>query len=302
MLSPLLNRCCNRLQSIGRRCLSNEAMGRFSCLNVTEDKPFVYHVQLNRPDKMNALNKTLWGEIGQVFEELGKDPDCRVVVLSGNGKVFCSGIDLTDLAALANIVQSDEDAARKAYALYPVITHYQNAFMQILKCTKPVLAAIHGPCVGGATNMITFTDVRYATSDAWFQVKETQLGLCADVGVLQLLPKLIGNQGLVRELCFTGRKFDSKEAEQHGLVSKVFDDKETMMTSIMSLAESIAKLSPVAVQGTKVHLNYAQDHTVQESLDYAARWNMLMLQSEDLLKAAMSMMTKSKEPPKFSKL
>ena len=118
------------------------------------------------------------------------------------------------------------------------------------QCPKPVIAAIHGACVGGATSMVTFADIRYCTNDAWFQVKETALGLAADVGAIQRLPKIIGNQSLARELCLTARKFDANEAIDCGFVNKTFDDKETMMAACIEMAEMIAGMSPVAVQGT----------------------------------------------------
>jgi len=286
----------------GRRSLSTEAIESFKYLKIVEAKPFVYNVQMDREKKLNALNKQLWSELGQAFNVLGKDPDCRVIVLSGNGKSFCSGIDLKDLMALGNVINSDEDTARKSLKLFQIVKDFQNWFMEMEKCPKPVIAAIHGACVGGGTNMVTFADIRYCTNDAWFQVKEAALGLAADVGALQRLPKIIGNQSLARELCLTARKFDSKEAERCGFVNKVFEDKESMMSSCLEMADTMAKMSPVAVQGTKVNLNYARDHSVQDGLDFIAHWNMSMLQSEDLMKAAVALISKDDEPPEFSKL
>jgi len=285
-----------------QRQLSTEAIASFKHLKIIEVKPFVYNVQMNREKKLNALNKQLWSEIGLAFNTLGKDPDCRVIILSGNGKAFCSGIDLKDLMDVGNIINSDEDTARKSLKLFNIVKDYQNWFMEMEKCPKPVVAAIHGVCVGGGTNMCTFADIRYCTNDAWFQVKEAALGLAADVGALQRLPKIIGNQSLARELCLTARKFDSKEANQCGFVNQVFEDKESMMKSCVQMAEKIAEMSPVAVQGTKINLNYARDHSVQDGLDFIAHWNMSMLQSEDLMKAAVALISKDDEPPEFSKL
>jgi len=272
-------------------------------LIVEKVRPFVYNVQLNRPNKMNALNKPLWGEIGNVFEVLGEDPDCRSIVLSGNGKMFCSGIDLSTLGEMATVTQDDEtDIARKATKFYKIIRKFQNHHMEIEKCPKPVIAAIHNACIGGGTNMVAFADIRLCTKDAWFQVKEAALGLAADVGALQQLPKVIGSQGLARELCLTARKFHCDEAKETGFVNRVFEDKEEMMNCAIEMAEMIAQMSPVAVQGTKLSLNYSRDHSVEEGLEHIARNNMTMLQSEDLMKAAMSHLTKSEEPPEFDKL
>ena len=276
--------------------------GNWKSLVVEEVKPFVYNVQLNRPKKMNALNNELWGEIGSVFRELDTDRDCRAIVLSGNGKMFCAGLDLTTLMQMGQAAGEEDDVARKAKVYYEIIRRFQNYHMEIEKCQKPVICAIHNACIGGGTNMVAFADIRYCTKDAWFQVKEAELGLAADVGALQQLPKAIGSSSLARELCFTARRMFSDEAKESGFVNRVFEDKEEMMAAAIDLAESIAQMSPVAIQGTKVHLNYSRDHSVEEGLEYIARWNMTMLQSEDLIKAATKMMTKSEEPAEFSKL
>jgi len=137
-------------------------------------------------------------------------------------------------------------------------------------------------------------DIRYCTSDAWFQIKEVDIGLAADVGTLQRLPRIVGNESLVRELAFSSRKMPSDEAKDCGLVSRIFPDKPSMMQAATELATTIAKKSPVAVQGTKVHLVYSRDHPVEHGLQYQAIWNAAMLQSEDLLKAAMAQMNKTK--------
>merc|ERR1711894_858417 len=180
------------------------------------------------------------------------------------------------------------------------IMKYQESFNILETCTKPVIAAVHSGCVGGGIDMITACDIRYCTSDAWFQVKEVDVGLAADVGTLQRLPKVVGNDSLVRELCYTARKMYAQEALQFGLVSRIFENKEDMVKSAIELATDISSKSPVAVQGTKVNLVYSRDHSVREGLEYVAQWNMSMLQSEDLIKAAMASMQKQKA--KFSKL
>merc|ERR1712107_759878 len=165
---------------------------------------------------------------------------------------------------------------------------------------KPVIGAVHNACVGAGVDMITAMDVRLCTRDAWFCVKEVDMGLAADVGTLQRLPKVIGSQSLVNDLCFTARKMKSEEAERCGLVSRLYDDRESMMNSALELAKNIASKSPVAVQGTKVNLVYSREHSVQEGLRNMITWNMAMLQSEDVMKSAMAAMDKSSdEPPSF---
>jgi len=183
-------------------------------LNVTQAAPYVFNVELNRPNKMNALNKAMWEEVGEVFNKLDRDQDCRVVVLSAAGKMFSSGIDLSDLSQLASIVYSEDDIARKSMLMYQNIRHLQDLFTTIEKCKKPVIGAIHNACVGAGVDLITATDIRMCTADAWFCVKEVDMGLAADVGTLQRLPKVIGSQSLVNDLCHTARKMKSEEADE----------------------------------------------------------------------------------------
>lgn len=274
----------------------------FETLQVTQPKDFVFHVEMNRPKKMNAMTKTFWREIGQCFKQLGEDPDCRAVLLSGSGKVFTAGIDLADMSEIVELITSSDDIARKAKVMKSFVSRYQQSFNEIEKCPKPVIAAIHNACIGAGVDMISACDIRYCTKDAWFQIKEVDIGLAADVGTLQRLPKIIGNDSLVRELAYTVRKMFADEASQIGLVSRVCTDKDAMMAVALDTAAQIASKSPVAVQGTKIHLNYSRDHTVQEGLDSMAQWNMAMLLSEDLMKAAMASMDKSGKPAQFSKL
>lgn len=274
----------------------------YKALAVSVPRDHVYHVQLNRPDKLNALNKTLWREIGECFDKLADDPDCRAVVLSAAGKMFSSGIDFNDLAEIGGIVSSDDDVARKGRALHKLIIKYQESFTSMEKCPKPVIAAVHSACIGAGVDLICSADIRYSSSDAWFQVKEVDVGLAADVGTLQRLPKIIGNQSLVRELSFSGRKMLASEALECGFVSKIFEDNESLLSGALDMASTIASKSPVAVQATKMALVHARDHPVQEGLDFIRILNMSMLQSEDVKIAAMAQMSKGEIKATFSKL
>ncbi|XP_069692433.1 delta(3,5)-Delta(2,4)-dienoyl-CoA isomerase, mitochondrial [Periplaneta americana] len=281
--------------------LSTAAEGQFKTLNVTVPDPFVYHVELNRPKKMNAMDNTMWTEIGECFKGLGDNPDCRAIVLSGAGKIFCSGIDLFDAAQINSQLAEHDDIARKCKVMLSKIKHYQDSLSSLEKCPKPVISAIHSACIGGAVDLITVADIRLCTSDAWFQVKEVDIGMAADVGTLQRLPRVIGSESLARELAFTARKMMATEAKECGLVSRVFDDKESMLQGALEMAKEIASKSPLAVQGSKISMVYSKDHTIQEGLDHIRLWNMTMLQSEDFMNAAMAQATKS-PPPTFSKL
>lgn len=306
MFSRSLQRICGLQKlsasklSVGQRMKMSTAM-KFEHLSITVPKPFVYHVELNRPQKMNSLNAKLWSEIGECFNAIDIDPDCRVVILSGAGKLFCAGIDLMSMMELAPQLAEADDLARKMKILAPKIRMYQDSLSSLERCSKPVLAAVHSACIGAGVDMITAADMRYCTKDAYFQVKEVDIGMAADVGTLQRLPKIIGSESLVREICFTGRKVDSVEATSCGLITRVYEDKNSLLAAVVDIAEQIAAKSPVAVQGTKKSLVYARDHSVQEGLDQIALWNQFMLQSEDFATAAMGAATKQTDIT-FSKL
>ncbi|KAI9552512.1 hypothetical protein GHT06_022878 [Daphnia sinensis] len=275
---------------------------KFETLLVSTPREYVYHVEINRPQQFNAMNSAFWREMVECFQAISEDSDCRAVVLSANGKHFTAGLDLTDMGPLMETVLGDDDVARKFRTLQQFIKSYQLSFTSIEQCNKPVIAAVHGGCIGGGVDLITAADIRFCTQDAFFQIKEVDIGLAADVGTLQRLPKVIGSDSLVRELAYTARKMFADEAAQAGLVSRVLSDKQMMLKAALETASAIAHKSPVAVQGTKHNLNYARDHSIEEGLNYMVVWNATMLQSEDLRIAAMASMDRKGPPPAFSKL
>ncbi|GCB62003.1 delta(3,5)-Delta(2,4)-dienoyl-CoA isomerase, mitochondrial isoform X2 [Scyliorhinus torazame] len=274
----------------------------FETLRVSQARDSVLHVELNRPKKRNAMNKTLWREMVECFQRIAQDTDQRVVVVSGAGKMFTAGIDLLDMAGEVLQPQGD-DTARKAWHMRNTILQYQESFNVIEKCSKPVIAAVHGACIGGGIDLITACDIRLCSRDAWFQVKEVDIGMAADVGTLQRLPKVIGNASLVSELVYTARMMMADEALSCGLVSRLFEDKEAMLDGAFEMASEIASKSPVGVQGAKMNLIYSRDHSVKDGLNYIATWNMSMLQTDDLVKSAQAAMEKKspKDVP-YSKL
>jgi len=274
--------------------MSTGKLSHLKTLAVTVPQTNVYHVEINRPDKLNTINDQLWSEFSQCFDELSDTSDCRAIVLSGAGRLFCAGIDLKSFGKLAGDLADVDDISRKAKILQKYIKKYQYSFTSMEKCHKPVIGAVHNACIGAAINMISSVDIRYCTKDAYFQVKETALGMTADVGVLQRLPKIIGSQSLVNELCFTARKMHADEAMQNGFVSSVFPDKDSMIKGAIDVAAQIAELSPVAVQGTKKMLLYSRDHAVDDALQAMADWNMYALQSEDFMNAVSAQLTKEK--------
>ncbi|XP_068159606.1 delta(3,5)-Delta(2,4)-dienoyl-CoA isomerase, mitochondrial [Drosophila tropicalis] len=291
-----------RNNSSGAQTATNPSVEpHFETLAITKPKPFVFHVELNRPSKLNAFNRQMWIEIKDCFEHLAINPDCRSIVISGSGKHFTAGIDLTSMMNLGQELADVDDYARKGVIVERLIKLYQDSISSLERCPKPVIAAVHRGCIGAGVDLITATDIRYSTQDAFFQVKEVDIGMAADVGSLQRLPRVIGNQSLVRELCYTGRRFDAAEAEHCGLLSRVFPDKESMISGAVALAEIIATKSPIAIQTTKESLVYSQEHTNQEGLDHIRIINKLNLQSEDLAQAVAAQLTKD-EKPVFAKL
>lgn len=252
-------------------------------------------VEMNRPAKLNAMSAEFWQELPQIFAWIEEQPGVRAVILSGAGEHFSSGIDLTYLASLAGLM--GKDIGRNAVILRTQIKRLQNAFEAVDRCSKPVLAAIQGYCIGGAIDMVSACDMRYCSADASFSISEIDVGMAADVGTLQRLPRIIGD-GMMRELAYTGRFVEAEEAQRMGLVNRVFADHAELLDEVMQLAQQIAAKSPLAVRGTKEMIRYARDHSVNDGLNYIASWNAAMLQSEDLRIAMTARMTKS--VPEFS--
>jgi enoyl-CoA hydratase len=243
----------------------------------------VAHVSFNRPDKANALNQPAWDELESTFRELDEHEEVRVVVLSGEGRHFCGGIDLELLFALGpNGHGSCEGRQRET--LRRQILALQAPINAIEQCSKPVLAAVHGGCIGAGLDIVCACDSRYCTTDAYFSIKEIEMGMVADLGTLQRLPRLIP-QGLARELAYTGRKLPAAEAEKAGLVNQTFASREELLDGVLAVAHTIASRSPLSVRGTKHILNHARDHSVDDGLAYMATWNAAMLLSDDLREA-----------------
>jgi enoyl-CoA hydratase len=240
-------------------------------------------VRLNRPEKANAMNAAMWQEIRQAFQWVDATPEARVAVLQGEGRYFTAGIDLQLMMGLGPQIANECDG-RTREALRRVILDMQDTLTSLERCRKPVLAAIHGGCIGGGIDLVTCADMRYCSADASFTIKEIDIGMTADVGTLQRLPRLVG-EGITRELAYTGRTFDAAEARSIGLVNRVFDSREALVAGVREIAATIAAKSPLSIRGTKEMITYAREHSVADGLNYIATWNAAMLMSKDLTEA-----------------
>jgi enoyl-CoA hydratase len=253
----------------------------YKSFNVTLENK-VAHVQFSRPEAMNSMDKAFWQELPACMRDIENQTDARVIVISSTGKHFSAGMDLSVFSDTSTMPQS-KDQSRMAEGLRRLVLQLQATLSSLEEIRLPVLTAIQGGCIGGALDLVCAADIRYCTDDAYFTIKETELGMTADVGTLQRLPKLIP-AGIVKELAFTGRKFAAAEAQQFGLVNRVYDNQESMLTGVMEIATQIAVNSPLAVTGCKEMLNYSRDHTVADSLNYMATWQAGMFRPNDMMK------------------
>jgi enoyl-CoA hydratase len=254
----------------------------YETLSVTLEN-HIATVQLNRPEKANAMNLPMWQEIRKAFEWVDATPEVRVAILASAGKLFSAGIDLQMMMGLGMQIRNDCEG-RTRENLRRLILDLQDCLSSLERCRKPVLAAIQGACIGGGIDLITCADMRYCSSEATFTIKEIDIGMTADVGTLQRLPRLIGD-GMARELAYTGRKFGATEAKEIGLVNRVFDSPAALQAGVLEIAASIAAKSPLSIRGIKEMIGYTRDHSVADGLNYIATWNAAMLMSQDMSEA-----------------
>lgn len=252
-------------------------------------------IALDRPDKANAIDLPMWHEIRDAMRWLDESPEARVGILCAAGRQFTAGIDLALLGAIRTQI-ADACDGRAREKLRRLILDLQDTLTSIERCRKPVIAAIHGACIGGGVDLVTACDFRLCSADAVFSVREVDVGMTADLGTLQRLPRLIGD-GMARELAYTGRNVDGREARDIRLVNRCFDTREALLAGAQELAAAIAARSPLAVRGAKEMITYARDHSVADGLTYVATWNAAMLLSADLPEALAAM--REKRPPQF---
>lgn len=241
----------------------------------------VAHVELAREDRLNAMDGEMFGAIGEAFRALGANPGVRAILISGRGRHFTAGIDLHYAGAQ---FAPDRDPGRAAEARLRHVSWLQACFGAVEAARPPVIAAIHGGCIGAGVDLATACDIRIAAAGAFFQVAEVDVAITADLGTLQRLSHLLPD-GLVRELAYTGRRMEAEEALRHGLVNRIAPDRESAIEKGLDLARAIAAKSPLAVAGAKMSLNYSRGRTVEEGLRHVAMWNAGALATSDLATA-----------------
>lgn len=255
-------------------------MSEYTSFAVTTDDP-IARLTLNRPDKRNTMTPAFWRELPEAVMALSDAGDTRVLILDAEGPVFSAGMDIsvfTDPAAL----KTDGPAAREAFMT--AATALQDAFTAFERARFPVIAAVQGPCVGGAVDMITACDLRYGTNEAWLRIEETNIGMFADVGTLQRLPKLIP-EGVARELAYTGETLSPERAEKLGLYNELLQDADALRARVDAVAAKIAAKAPLTISGTKRSFLYARDHTLADSLEHAMTLQASLWNTEDIMEA-----------------
>jgi enoyl-CoA hydratase/carnithine racemase len=258
----------------------------YKLIEITKEN-HIATVALNRVDTLNALSHGLANEITDVFHSLDVDNDVRVVILMSNARIFSAGLDLKDAMSVRSPGAKD---------LLDIPARDKNIFEcchAIEECKKPVIAAVHGKCVGAGLDIISACDLRLCTKDAEFSLREARIGIVADMGVLQRLPSIIG-QMYTRQMAYTGRFFSAQEVVKMGLVIDVYSDQSAMLAAAKALAEEIMESAPLAVQNTKEVLNYSRFVSLKEGITFAIHKNMVLLASEDCKESFIAFMEKRK--------
>lgn len=257
----------------------------------------IAEVVLTGPGKGNALGPDFWRDMPEVLRALDADDSVRVILLRGDGAHFTYGLDLMAMTeSLGPLIMGEGNLALERTKLLQLIEKMQGATEGLARCRKPVLAAVHGWCIGGGMDLIAACDFRYCSREAKFSLREVRVGITADLGALQRLPRIIG-EGNTRELAYTGGDVDAERALQMGLVNQVFATPEELLTQARATARKIADNPPLVVQGAKQVMEYCADKSVADGLRYVAVWNSAFLQSNDLAEAFAAYA--ERRPPRF---
>jgi len=270
---------------------------------MTETQPFqitrdgaVAHLRLSRPAASNALDMSFWRGLGPALKDLDTGGEVRALVLSGEGRNFCAGMDISVFSGGA-ILSTDTAAERQAF--HQAARDLQDALTMLERVRFPVIAAVQGACVGAGLDMIAACDLRLASAEAYFRIEEINIGMMADVGSLQRLPRLLP-EGVVRELAYLGTALTAGRAERLGFVNAVLPDAEALQAAAVEMAQAIAAKAPLAISGSKAAITYARDHTVADGLEWAAVMQGSIWNTADILGAIQARATKG--TPRFADL
>jgi len=266
-------------------------MDTWECFRLEQDG-HIASVIFNRAEKRNTMTIKFFHELHEIFRQLDTTDSVRVVVLRGEGKSFTAGLDLMEAGTLWQ-----QPSAQSRHDFRKMVMGLQDSFTAVERCRKPVIAAIHSHCIGGGVDLVSTCDIRAASKDAVFSIREIRMAMVADLGTLQRIGSIIG-QGWARELALTGRDFDASFALKIGFVTKVYEDRNALYKGVYETANEIAQLSPVTAQGVKETLNFSRDHGIAAGLEYVAQKNAALLPSEDLMEAFQAFV--EKRPPRYT--
>lgn len=253
----------------------------------------VMTVSLLGPGKGNAMGPEFWDELPTAMDEINQMNDVRCIVFRGSGDHFSYGLNIGQMMPKLGSMTTGTVLAQKRAELMVQIRQMQSGFQKMHESPKPVIAAVHGWCIGGGLNMIAAADIRLCSREAKFSLREAKLAITPDIGGLQFLPTIIG-QGFTREMAFTGADYDAAFAERIGLVNHVYDTPEQLFEAADTLARQIADNPATAVQGAKNVLNYSMDKSIDDGLQYVAVWNSSQMQSNDFSEAMQATLEKRK--------
>jgi enoyl-CoA hydratase len=257
----------------------------------------VAHLQLNRPEQLNTLEPAFFPALRDSVRELNAGGRTRALVLSSTGRHFSAGMALEVFAG--GMPMLDTGSARRRLA-------FQDGLRQLMQCVDvldearfPVICAVQGGCVGGALDLAAACDIRLASADAFFTVQEIHIGMAADLGVLQRLPRIV-HPGIARQMAYTGERVNAERALAIGLVNAVLPDADALLAHALALAGQIAEKSPLAVAASKQALNYARDHGCAEALQQMTLLQSALFDIDEMRRAIQGW--RSKQPPDFAPL
>jgi len=263
----------------------------------------VAHIKLNRPEKRNAMNWDFWRDLPRIVGDIDTHARARCIVLSSTGPVFSAGLDLSlfgqDVFASSKTAKMNEKELQTPQNFMSFLSFLQDSISSLQKARIPVICAIQGGCIGGGVDLICSADIRLSTNDAFFSIRETKIGMVADVGTFPRIVKLLP-EGIVKELAFTGRNFSAQEAKEYGFVNKLYESHDSLIEGALEIANEIASNSPAAVYGCKRVIDFSRDHTIDEGLEWINMWNASMLSQSELMEGFQSY--KSKKEGNFSEL